>query len=731
MASGARDAEGSVAILAKVFAIFACGLAGLAAILWTLERLGAPASVLAPLCVFVPLAAYVLLGVLARTGDPIQVNVAGRAVPAAWNGMAAGAGFVSASSVFGLAGALYLLGYDGLAYGLGSAGGFVLAGLLIAPFLRKSGAETLPDFFAARYGLQARLLAAFILMFCSFALIVVEISAAGLVASRFLAVPFAWAVLALAAAAALTSIFGGMKAVTAAQVAQYAVLIVGYLVPILMLAARKHGLSLPQISYGAALDEITRLETGMLEKGLADAKTMKPHATAFLQLDAANFYALILCSMIGAASLPHVLTRYLTARSVRDARFSAPWALIFVLPVLLTAPAYAAFAKAEVYALIESGTRFASLPAWMEPYSRLDLVHIHGVSLKMLDEAIAAVRAGATDIAGVAAYLKSEASSTLAAWSEIKVPAKAAVLDVAKQAAGFAPEQKWEAFRHTILPAAALAAGNKSGLLTQGALVVDPGAVIFASMEIAGMPILLAGLLVAGGMAAALATANGLLIAMGSVLGYDIYYRLLDRDAAAPRRLLATRAALLAVAGLGACAAVARPPDLFALAGAAVSLAGAGLFPALVLGIWWKRANAWGAVAGMAAGAALSLYYFAGTRYFAVDFYEVWSHVSNASEAAARKFTVLKGAWEAAQGETKAAAWTALEAHARGTAAGPGVANWFGIQNVSSALFGLPLGVLVVVAVSLLTPRPSLTANSFVEAIRRPSGEPPILKAGD
>ena len=133
----------------------------------------------------------------------------------------------------------------------------------------------------------------------------------------------------------------------------------------------------------------------------------------------------------------------------------------------------------------------------------------------------------------------------------------------------------------------------------------------------------------------------------------------------------------------------------------------------------------------MAAGAALGLYYFAGTHYFAVDFYETWSDLSNASEAAARKFTALKGAWEAAQDETKAAAWAALEAHARGTTAGPGVANWFGIQNVSSALFGVPLGALVVVAVSLLTPPPSLAAKSFVEAIRRPSGEPPIPNGGD
>jgi cation/acetate symporter len=707
--------------LGKLVAILVLGLLAILVMLSLFEQLGASAPSIILTCVLVPLALYVTIGVVARNRDPVAFDLAGRSVPALWNGMAAAAGWLSASSFFGLAGVLFVLGYDGFAYGLGWIGGFAIATVLIAPYLRKSGAHTVADFFGARFGAPARLLAVFALILSSFTLLVAELSLSGGIFSRILGIGFEWTIFCGLIAIVASTILGGMRAVTWSQVAQYLILIVAYLVPLILLSAKKHGFALPQLAYGQTLAEITGLETSMLEKGLADAKTFKPHAKPFLQLDALNFFALSLCLMAGTASLPHILARYLTAPSAREARYSGAWSMFFIFLLLFTAPAYAAFMKLEVYALIERGTELTALPAWIETASRLDLVRIHGVSLKMLEDVIAAARSGATDIAGVAAYAKAEGLDALSGWLDLKEPVKAALLDAARSASHVTAQETWEAFQKTVLAAAAHAGGNKTGLLTHGALAFDPSAVVISMPEIAGAPRVIAGLVAAGAVGAAIATANGLLLTIATALGHDVYFKLLDPAAAPERRLLASRAALLVIAILAAHATVAlRPADPFAVAVISFSLAAAGIFPALVLGIWWKRANGWGAVAGMVVGLGLALYYIAGTRYFAVDFYETWSHLSNASEGAERKFASLKSAWDSAQGDSKVAAWTALETQARGTSPRVGIANWFGIHNGAAALFGLPAGFLVIFLVSLITPRPSLEKRALVEEMRRP-----------
>jgi cation/acetate symporter len=725
LASDREEGRQEADNLGKIFALFVCGFLAFVVILAILERLGAPAPDLNWAVVLVPLAIYVLIGFLTRTNEPADFAVAGRSVPALYNGMATSASFLSASSFLGLAGTLFLLGYDGLAYVLGGAGGFVLAAILIAPYLRKSGAETIPDFFGLRYGGPARLLAVAILVCSTFALLVAELSATGLVASRFLAIPFDWALCIGLGALVLATILGGMAAVTWVQVAQLMVLLVAYLAPIFILSAQKYGFSLPQLSYGAAVQQITGLETGMLEKGLADARVLKPYAKAFLQYDQLNFFALILCLMTGTASLPHVLTRFLTARSAGDARFSAVWALLFIFLLFITAPAYAAFAKLEVYSLIEKGTRLAQLPAWMETASRLDLVRIHGVSLAMLDDAVAAVRAGASDLQGVTAYMKAQALDRFASWSELKEPVRVAVLDVAKSALAFNEAQKWDAFSQTVLPAAALAAGNKTALLTQGALAFDPNAILMSIPEIAGMSYVVGGFVAAGALAAALATAEGVLITITNALSHDVHEKLLGWQAPPARRLLISRALLVIVAVLAAYAAMVGPGDLAQLVTFSFSLAAAGLFPALVLGVWWTRANGWGAVAGMAAGFGVCVYYLAGTHYFPVGFYETWGHLSNASEAAARKFASLKAAWSVADGDAKGAAWAALEAQARGTPMRTGIANWFGVEGAGAAVFALPVGFVLIFVLSLITGRPDSERRAFVEQIRSAREERP------
>jgi cation/acetate symporter len=517
-----------------------------------------------------------------------------------------------------------------------------------------------------------------------------------------------------------------MKSVTWTQAAQYLILLAAFLTPAAILSMKAFGWPLPQLTYGQALAEITRLETSMIEKGLADAATLKPHMAPFLQLDPLNFFALIFCLMAGTASLPHLLARYLTTPTVRDARTSVAWTGFFVLLFALTIPAYAAFAKLEVYALIDKGTPFSALPTWVETYSRLDLVRIHGVSLKMLDDAIVAVKGGAGDVSGIGTYLQSHQPEMFGAFANLEEEVKAALTDTANAGRDLGTAQSWAAFRDTLLPAAANAAGNKTGMLTASGFVLDPNALVLWAPEIARMPAIVAGLPMAGAMAASLAAATGLAIVIANALGHDIYYRLLDRKAPDARRLAVTRLLLLAVAGGAAYLAALRPGDILDIVAWAFSLAAAGLFPALVLGIWWKRANAWGASLGMLVGFGICLYYLVATRYFAVDFFELWSRFSSADELSIDQFEALKSAWMGATGDAKAAAWSALDLFARGSSTTPGVANWLGVLGVSAAIFAIPLGILAIVAFSLITPRPWPEIGQIVDDLRRPRG-PEIL----
>ncbi len=227
-------------------------------------------------------------------------------------------------------------------------------------------------------------------------------------------------------------------------------------------------------------------------------------------------------------------------------------------------------------------------------------------------------------------------------------------------------------------------------------------AIVIATPEIAGLPYVISGLVAAGGLAAALSTADGLLLAIANALSHDIYYKMIDKNAPTARRMLVSRILLIFVAILSALYAQTSPADIGTLVAWAFSMAAAGFFPALVLGIWWKRINATGAIAGMVLGFGITIYYMFGTRYNAVDFYQFWSGLSGAGEAAVTKFNELKAAWEgAAAGDAKVAAFKALDTHAQT------IANWWGIRNIASGLIGLPVAFVVTIVVSLLTPAPS------------------------
>jgi cation/acetate symporter len=761
MATRADAGDGGfLANLGKVYGIYTGGFLAFIIFIAILEQLGVPKQFLGYMFVGFTILVYALIGVLSRTAQVSEYYVAGRKVPAFYNGMATGADWMSAASFVGMAGSLYALGYDGLAFVLGWTGGYVLVSVLLAPFLRKFGAYTVPDFLAARYGGNiARLLGVLVLLACSFTYVVAQIVGTGLIASRFLGMPFEWAVYAGLGGILLCSMLGGMRAVTWTQVAQYIVLIVAYLTPVVILATKQYGVPIPQLMYGHALQDITVREQQMVADGLAVAGQLKAHVTPFLNYDRLNYFALILCLMVGTASLPHILMRYFTTPSVRDARKSVAWSLFFIFLLYFTAPSYAAFAKLEVYTNV-IGQNLDALPAWISTYSNLDLVKIYGITLKGLGGGIGAVKdalaAGAVDAAGVAAALQKAGNETaLAAWSALSGPVQGVVFEAVKANAAVVPS---DIFASTI-QAAANAAGNTTGKLTHGALSIHPDVIVLSTPEIAGLPYVIAGLVAAGGLAAALSTADGLLLAIANALSHDIYYKMIDTHAPTSRRLIVARILLVGVAGAAAFVASTQPADILAMVSWAFSIAAAGLFPALVLGVWWKRANKWGAVAGIIAGFGICLYYLVATRYFAPGFYEMWSWLSNAKpdmgliakfkeltaavaaatdEAGktaaqtalkefnaangagignASKYLDLKAAWEAAPPEGKAAAWKAYDAHAQT------VANWFGVRNISSALFGLPAGFIAMFVVSLLTAAPSRQMQEFIDEIRRPRGK--------
>jgi cation/acetate symporter len=655
VANQARAGRGDfVSNLGRIYAIYTGGFFAFVAVLAVLEQLGVPNRWIGYGFVFLTLAVYAVIGVLSRTAEVGEYYVAGRRVPAFYNGMATGADWMSAASFVGMAGTLFLLGYDGLSFVLGWTGGYVLVAVLIAPFLRKFGAFTVPDFFSERYGGNfARFLAVLVLIACSFTYVTAQIYGTGLIASRFLDMDFTVAVYVGLIGILLCSMLGGMKAVTWTQVAQYIVLIVAYLLPVVILSAKKYGIPVPQLTYGQALQDITNLEHSMVANGLADAKTLKPHTKPFTTYDPLNFFALIFCLMVGTASLPHILMRYFTTPSVREARSSVAWSLFFIFLLYFTAPAYAAFSKLEVYSTV-IGRPLEEIRPWLFNYGRLGLVKVCGLDAVDLE----AVRAACAKIAGHPGFIRLQD------------------------------------------------------------LNINTDVIVLSTPEIAGMPYVIAGLVAAGGLAAALSTADGLLLAIANALSHDVYYKMFDPNAPTARRLIIARVLLLVVAILAAYTASTKPADILSMVAWAFSLAAAGIFPALVLGVWWKRATSTGAVLGMILGFGVCLYYLVGTRYFAVNFYETWGFLSTASADAAKKFVDLKAAWmAAADGAAKEAAWVALDKHAQT------IASWWGVRNISAALFGLPVGFATIIIVSLMTPAPSREVQEMVEATRRPRGD--------
>jgi len=534
--------------LSKVYGIYTLGFLGFVVLMAILEQVGVSADAIGWMFVGFTIFIYAMIGVLSRTMESGQYYVAGREVPAVFNGMATAADWMSGASFIAMAGGIYLKGYPYMAFLVGWTGGYVLVASLLAPYLRKFGCYTVPDFIGTRYGGNlARLCAVIILVVASFTYVTAQITGTGIVASRALNIPFNLAVWIGLAGILFCSMLGGMRAVTWTQVAQYIVLIVAYLLPVFWMS-NKLGYGL--IPHFAQFDAVLRVQE--LEQ-LHQVGTLMPTAEAqsaagglaALKVginDASDtlmakwkFFTLVLCMMAGTASLPHVLMRYFTTASVKAARQSVGWSLVFICLLYLTAPALATFTK-----------------------------------LSLLDPNLA------TGIIG-----KSVANAQSLDWV-----------------------QKWSDVGFL-----KIVDGNGDGLLQINEFFMKGDIVVLATPEIAGLPYVISGLVAAGGLAAAMSTADGLLLAIANALSHDLYYKIIDPKADSKTRLVVARVLLLGVGAAGAFVAAQGLTGILGAVAWAFCFANSGLFFPLVLGVWWKRANRAGAVAGMIGGFGAGFWY--------------------------------------------------------------------------------------------------------------------------
>jgi cation/acetate symporter len=605
--------------------------------------------------------------------------------------MATGADWMSAASFIGLAGTLYLTGYSGLAFIMGWTGGYCLVALVLAPYLRKFGQFTIPDFLGERYGGRLpRLIGVGAAILCSFTYLVAQIYGVGLITSYLTGIAFELGIFLGLGGILVCSFLGGMRAVTWTQVAQYIILVVAYLIPVVWLSVKQTGVPVPQLVYGFQLEKVTAKEkeltadpkelqvrelfrqrsealsaklanpaeslaadklaaarrmeqlksgnasvaeissaakalatmprdenaavkTWTAARAAADIKTqplngMPAHAAQFsgnpdgtpreqetYDTSRRNFLALVFCLMVGTAALPHILMRYYTVPSVREARQSVTWSLVCIFLLYFTAPALAVLVKYEIFTAVV-GMPFDQLPAWVNSWTRVD-------------------------------------------------PSLLSVTDI-----------------------------NKDNILQLNEMNIGGDIVVLLTPELAGLPYVISGLVAAGGLAAALSTADGLLLTIANALGHDLYYKMIDPNASTVSRVTVSKILLLIVALLAAYVAAQKPADILFLVSAAFSFAAASFFPALSLGIFWKRANGIGAVLGMVCGLGVTSYYMFTNQ--------VWLRAT---------FGITSP-----------------------------VQLWWGIDPISAGLFGVPVGFAVIVLVSLVTRPPSQKIQELVEYIRYP-----------
>jgi len=546
---------------------------------------------------------YLTIAFFSQARDTKGFYIAGHHVPAFFNGMATGADWMSAASFISMAGLISFMGYDGAVYLIGWTGGYVLLALLLAPYLRKYGKFTVPDFVGDRYySSAARLVAVVCAIFVSFTYIAGQMRGVGVVFSRFLGVQVNVGVIVGIVIVFAYAALGGMRAITWTQVAQYLVLIAAYLIPAAAISMKLTGVPIPQLGFGSKLVEGPHAGTYLLEAidALHRDLGLPEYTAAYTpgKKSMLDVFAIAAALMVGTAGLPHVLIRFYTVPTVRSARFSAFWALVFIGLLYTTAPAVATFARVNLIQTL-NGRAYAAAPEWFKNWEATGLIRFQD---KDGDGAIA--------------------------------------------------------IRATNDPA--------------NELTVDQDIMVLANPEIARLPAWVVALVAAGGLAAALSTAAGLLLVISSSISHDLVKRVLLPDMTERQELNLARVAAGVAVVVAGYFGIHPPGFVSQVVAFAFGLAASSFFPVLVLGIFSKRTTKEGAIAGMLSGLTFTAAYIIYFKYVA-------------------------------------------------PAAGP-EAWWFGISPEGIGIVGMAINFAVTIGVSHLTPPPPAPIQETVEAIRYPRG---------
>ncbi|MDZ7591059.1 MAG: VC_2705 family sodium/solute symporter [Rubrivivax sp.] len=688
-------------MLARRYALFLLAFFAFIAVMAVAERLGLPRGWIGAAFLVVTVAVYAGIGFRCRTSTPVEYFVAGRRVPAVFNGLATAADWMSAASFIGTAGVLYLQGYGGLAYILGWTGGYCLLALLLAPYLRRFGEYTVPDFLGARYGgLLPRLIGAAAAIGVSFVYVVVQIYGVGLITSHLTGFGFELGVFVGLGGVLVCSFLGGMRAVTWTQVAQYLVLMVAFLVPLTWLSVNQTGSWLPMLSYGSQLERVAEIERALaadpterevmalMAQRAADAERKLLDVRAAMLEDERPQRELIVALRAENAPLvriqraerewaqrprTEIQARRLYERERDSARARA--ASLAGMP-----PQTLPFAVTKPDGVTAAAGGNDTAPP------RFDVARINFIAL------VLCLMMGTAAMPHVLTRYYTTPSVSQArrsvGWSlffitllYVAAPALAVLVkfEVLQHVVGLPFDElpawvnRWSRLDPSLVSVRDV---NGDGLLQFGELMMAGDVIVLAAPDIGGLPYWVTCLVAVGGMAAALSTADGLLLTVANAASHDVYFRVIRPRASAAARVIASKVLVMVIAFVAALIAALKITDILQFVSAAFSLAAAAFFPALVLGIFWRRANRAGASAGMLAGLGVC----------------GWYMVTNLP---------LLRSWF---GITRPLA----------------DCQWWGVEPIAAGVFGVPVGFVVMVVVSLATAPPDAETQTFIDRIRLP-----------
>lgn len=546
-------------------------------------------------------ALYIGIAIWSRAGSTKEFYVAGGGVSPIANGMATAADWMSAASFISMAGLISFMGYDGSVYLMGWTGGYVLLALLLAPYLRKFGKFTVPDFIGERYySKSARLVAVFCALLVSFTYVAGQMRGVGVVFSRFLEVDITSGVIIGMIIVLFYAVLGGMKGITYTQVAQYCVLIFAFMVPAIFISFQVTGNPIPQLGFGSTGADGTYLleKLNGLSTELGFAEYTYGSKTRF------DVFAITAALMVGTAGLPHVIVRFFTVKKVRDARKSAGLALLLIAILYTTAPAIAVFARLNLIQTV-SGQPYTQMPQWFSNWEKTGLL---GFEDKNAD--------------GLIQYAANPAINELR---------------------------------------------------------VDQDIMVLANPEIANLPAWVIALVAAGGLAAALSTAAGLLLVISSSVSHDLIKKVFKPNISEKHELIAARLSAVGAVVIAGYFGINPPGFVAAVVALAFGLAAASFFPAIILGIFYKKMNKQGAIAGMLVGILLMIFYILKFKFGLFD---------GGKEAVA----ALQSKW------------------------------WFGISPEGFGFIAMLVNFAVSLIINHFTPDPPNEVQEMVETIRIPSG---------